>query len=127
MRGDNGKIKRSEVECVLIDYYPYTVSSDTECNGEGRAKILLLKAFFEIYDDIEGTQHSEIVKYLYFRRDSASVNLQKIASKLNMDMTTLWRYRKKYVKVMEYLRCIPTGSNTEKLIDVLTNGDKNKL
>ena len=127
MRGDNGKIKRSEVECALIDYYPYIVSSDTEGNGEGRAKILLLKAFFEIYDDIEGTQHSEIVKYLYFRRDSASVNLQKIASKLNMDMTTLWRYRKKYVKVMEYLRCIPTGSNTEKLIDVLTNGDKNKL
>ena len=127
MRGDNGKIKRSEVECALIDYYPYIVSSDTEGNGEGRAKILLLKAFFEIYDEIEGTQHSEIVKYLYFRRDSANVNLQKIASKLNMDMTTLWRYRKKYVKVMEYLRCIPTGSNTEKLIDVLTNGDKNKL
>ena len=127
MRGDNGKIKRSEVECALIDYYPYIVSSDTEGNGEGRAKILLLKAFFEIYDEIEGTQHSEIVKYLYFRRDSASVNLQKIASKLNMDMTTLWRYRKKYVKVMEYLRYIPTGSNTEKLIDVLINGGKNKL
>ena len=127
MRGDNGKIKRSAVECALIDYYPYIVSSDTEGNGEGRAEILLLKAFFEIYDDIEGTQHSEIVKYLYFRRDSASVNLQKIASKLNMDMTTLWRYRKKYVKVMEYLRYIPTGSIAEKLIDVLINGGKNKL
>lgn len=127
MREDNGKIKRSEVECALIDYYPYIVSSDTGGNSEGRVKILLLKAFFEIYDDIEGTQHSEIVKYLYFRRDSASVNLQKIASKLNMDMTTLWRYRKKYVKVMEYLRYIPTGAIAEKLIDVLINGGKNKL
>lgn len=123
MRGDNGKIKRSEVECVLIDYYPYIVSSDMKGNGEGRAKILLLKAFFEIYDDIEGTQHSEIVKYLYFRRDSASVNLQKIASKLNMDMTTLWRYRKKYVKVMEFLRNIPTGSIAEKLIYKLSKDD----
>ena len=123
MREDNGKIKRSEVECALIDYYPYIVSSDTEGNSEGRAKILQLKVFFEIYDEIEGTQHSEIVKYLYFRRDSASVNLQKIASKLNMDMTTLWRYRKKYVKVMEYLRNIPAGANTKKLINRLSNDD----
>lgn len=126
MRGNDGKARRSEVECALIDFYPILKESEGSAYADGRAKVLLLEAFFEIYDKTEGTQHSAIVKDLYMKKDSAKVNLQKIANVSNTDITTLWRYRKKYIKVMEYLRDLPEGSKAALLISLLSDAGKTK-
>ena len=80
--------------------------------------MLLLKAFFEIYDAVEGTQHLSVVSRLYSDKKRRSGGMEKTARDFHMDMTTLWRYRKKYLKAMNYIVDAPPGSSVAEIMRI---------
>lgn len=54
--------------------------------------------FFKMYDVFENTNHTEIIFCVYFNcNHNKKISKEKQAKKLNIDVRTLFKYRKKYI------------------------------
>ena len=78
---------------------------------------LLVKSVFEIYDYVGGTQHALLVNDLYFNKGAMFNNLEKTAQKFHVDISTLRRYRKRYIKILFYIQHLPEKSSVVELIE----------
>lgn len=56
--------------------------------------------FWKLYDAIYHTIHSQVIKFLYF---NAAMTFDDISLECNIDVKTLYRYRKKYLLLFDVL------------------------
>lgn len=115
-------MKRKECEYLLTESYEeYEHSGSDERH---KAEMLIMTVFFEIYDFMEGTCHTAIVRELYFN-NKAGPTLEKVAQSVHADISTLRRYRKKYLKALLYILRHPKDSAVAKLVKILSNNKNN--
>lgn len=116
-------VKRKDLEYAISEFVAKTTESGVY--GLETGSKMIFKAFFELYDFVEGTNHSGLINKLYFGKNSLCVNLEKIAQDEHVDISTLRRYRKKYLKALLYILRCPNDSALAKLIKALPRNEDN--
>lgn len=100
--------RRKDAEMKFIEMYQ--TSKTENVSSLEKIKIDIVKIFFEIYDIIENSCHSEIIEKLYFFEGKTLAKLETIANEIFMDISSLRRYRQKYIRVISYVTDPPQGS-----------------
>ncbi len=86
-------------------------------NAVDTVKIKTLKIFFDILDVMDDSHHAEMIDRLYFSNNHSLERLEDIANEMYVDISTLRRYRQKYIKVILYITDPPFGSGLHKEIE----------
>ncbi len=115
--------RRKDAEMKLMEMSRANASDKT--NIVNAVKIKLIKIFFNIFDAVESSRHSEIIERLYFSDESSLAKLEDIANEVFVDISTLRRYRQKYIKAILYIIEPPCGSCLYKVLEkVRTESDR---
>lgn len=93
-------LKLDYLETEIIKYYNDTIKDRTSITGVLQQSIGDMVYYFKILDKSEGTNHSDIIKDLYSQKIE-SIILDDVCNKNGINDRTLYRYRKKYVRVLE--------------------------
>ena len=97
------------------------MSRMAKLNTVDKIKVKLFKIFFDIYDEMENSRHAEYIDKLYFFDNDSLAKLENIANEVFVDISTLRRYRQKYIKAILYIIDPPVGSCLQEIIaNILT-------
>lgn len=94
------KLKLDFMENEIIKYFSGSINDNIDKKGVMQQSVDELKYYFKIYDKSEGTNHSKIIEGLYSNK-ADDIVLDKICINNGIYDRTLYRYRKKYVQVLE--------------------------
>lgn len=103
----NMKKKEDTIKSVLL--------KETDCPYVSDAFEKMLK-FFEISDKLDNTNHTDIIKSIYFTQSNAEKNLIGYTFLNNVSERTLFRYRNKYLKcfLIYYEEALKNDAETDK-------------
>lgn len=100
--------RRKDAEIRLMEMI--RTNATEKANKADIIKVKMVKIFFDIFDVVESSRHSEIIERLYFSDESSLSKLEDIANEVFVDISTLRRYRQKYIKAFMYIINPPCDS-----------------